>query len=238
MRARWIVVFAAFSGVARGQEVPDPEVAEVAETAPRVSAALGRAVAERFIACAGTEGDAITEDDRSLIGDSVAPLADAVARGLGATDCAGSEAEAQCVDRVRAADCDALAHAMQDAPSSMSGGAPPPWAESYARTLVERISTCYAAERDGAVADDDRAALAGLRRSLASTVGLLVASGRCRIDENALSACVVSAGAIACDALATQLDGELSSIATSVTPDCARFLVCGDASDEDGGADD
>ena len=234
MRSPWIVALVALSSSAFGQEVPDPEIAEVPEATPTaVSAALGRALGDRFVACAAAEGGALSEADRALVGESVAPLATAVARSLGADACAGTDAEARCVSVVRAADCDSLARALLDAPGAMSGAATPSWATSYARTLVDRITSCLAAERDAGPSDEEVEALSGLRRSLASTFGLLVASGRCRIDENALPACVASAAAVSCEPLGEHLEGDPAGLASGVTPECGQFLRCGD---DDGGA--
>jgi hypothetical protein len=235
MRWRWGVVVVALAARVEGQEVADPEVAEVPEAAPTVSAALGRAVAERFVACAGSEGAALTDDDRALIGDSVAPLGASVARALGAEGCAGAEAEARCVEAVRAASCDALAQALTAAPGA--GGAPPAWAEGHARTLVDRIGRCLAEERGGAATDEELAALGGLRSSLASTLGALVTSGRCSLDENALASCALSVPALSCEALSARLADDPGALGGGVTPECGRFLRCG-GGDGDGGAEE
>lgn len=234
-RWRWSIVVAALAARVEGQEVPDPELAGVIEARPTASAALGRALADRFIACAGTEGGPITEADRSLVADSVTPLGPAVARALGAMECAGSDAEARCIDAVRSADCEALARGLQDAPSAMSAAPTPAWAQGHARTLVDRISACLAGERDAGPSDDELTALDGLRTSLGATLGLLVASGRCSIDENALSSCALSVPALSCDSLAEHLEGDPGSLASGVTPECARFLRCNGG--DDGGAD-
>ena len=236
MRWRWAVAIVAIAARVEGQEVPDPEVAEVPEAAQRVSAALGRAVAERFVACAGAEGDAVSEADRSLIADSVAPLGAAVARGLGATECAGVEAEARCVELVNGAECEALAGALQSAPAAMSAAPTPAWAQGHARTLVDRIAACLTAERDAGLSDDELASLAGLRSSLGATLGMLVSSGRCRLDENALASCALSLPALSCEALSQHLDEDPGSLASAVTPECGRFFRCGESGDA--GTDD
>ena len=235
MRWRWSVVVVALAAGAEGQEVPDPEVAAVEEARPTASPALGRALADRFIACAGSEGDALSEADRALIADSVAPLGGAVARSLGAGECAGADAEARCVEAVRGAGCEALARGLQGAPSAMSAAPTPAWAEGHARTLVDRIGACLAAERDGGASDEELTALAGLRASLGATLGLLVASGRCTVDENALASCALSVPALSCDEFAEHLAADPGSLASGVTPECGRFLRCGGG---DGGADD
>lgn len=225
MRWRWMVAVAVIASRAAGQEVSDPDDESV--MVPTTSAALGRAVADRFVACAGTEGAALTEDDRALVADSVAPMATAVARGLGAEECTTDPgAEARCIELVRAANCDALARGIQDAPSATS--AAPAWAEGHARTLAERMSTCLAAERDAGASDEEIAALDGFRRSLGSTLGLLVASGRCRVDENAHPACALSLGALTCESLSRHLEEDPARLASGVTTECARFLRCGD----------
>lgn len=236
MRWRWVVAIVGLSTRVEGQEVPDPEVAEVPEAAPSVSAALGRALADRFVTCAGSEGGAVSEGDRALIADSVAPLGAAVARALGAPGCVGQEAEARCVETVRSAECDALARGLRDAPAAMAAAPTPAWAQGHARTLVDRISACLASERDGGASDEEIAALDGLRTSLGATLGMLVASGRCRIEENALSTCALSMPALSCEALSRHLGDDPGALASGVTPECARFLRCGE--DPDGGAED
>lgn len=236
MRWRWVVAIVALATRVEGQEVADPEVAEVPEAAPTVSAALGRAVAERFVACAGTEGAAVSEADRSLIADSVAPLGAAVARGLGATGCAGAESEARCVELVTGAECEALAGALQSAPAAMSTAPTPSWAQGHSRTLVDRIASCLTAERDAGLTDDELASLAGLRSSLGATLGMLVSSGRCSLDENALASCAISVPALSCEALSQHLDEDPGSLASAVTPECGRFLRC--TGEADGGADE
>ena len=179
---------------------------------------------------------ALSADDRGLVADSVAPAGSAVAQALGAPGCAGAEAEARCVEVVRAAGCDALAGALQSAPSTLGQGAAPGWAVGHARTLVDRIAACLAAERDGGVSDDELAALSGLRTSLASTLGVLVNSGRCSIDENALSGCALSVPALSCEALSARLSDDPGALAGGVTPECGRFLRC--SGEADGGADE
>lgn len=235
-RWRWVVALVALGARAEGQEVADPEVAEVPEAAPAVSAALGRAVAERFVECAGAEGAAVSEADRAIIADSVAPLGAAVARGLGAAGCAGSEAEARCVALVSGAGCDALAESLRSAPANLSSAPTPSWAQGHARTLVDRIGTCLAAERDAGLSDDELAALASLKGSLGATLGALVSSGRCRLDENALASCALSVPALSCESLARHLDDDPGALASGVTPECGRFLRCG--GDADGGDGD
>lgn len=230
MRARWILGTLALAGAATGQELPDPDEATV--TPPATSAALARAVADRFVACAGAEGESLGEADRALVTDAVAPLAVAVARGLGAEECATDPgAEARCIELVRAAECDALARGLQQAPAASAEGAPPAWADGHARTLVERVSSCLAAERDAGASDEELAALDGLRRSLGTTLGMLASTGRCRVDENAHPACAMSLSALSCEALARHLEEEPGRLASGVTPECARFLQCGPEGD-------
>ncbi len=231
MRWRWMIAVVVLTSVASGQEVPDPDEASVA--APAASAALGRAVVDRFVACAGAEGEALTEADRSAVADGVAPMAAAVARGLGAEECTPDPAaEARCIELVRAADCGALARGLEGVPSAMSS---PGWADGHARTLVARVSACLAAEHDGGTSDEERAALNGLQSSLGATLGLLVATGRCRVDENALPTCALSVGSLSCEALSHHLEEDPGRLAIGVTPECARFLQCGDG---DAGADE
>ena len=238
MRWRWVVVVVALAARVEGQEVPDPEVAEVPEAAPTVSAALGRALADRFTACAGTEGAPPSEADRALIADSVAPLAPAVARALGADGCLGAEAEARCIEAVRGAECEALAQGLQSAPAAMSAAPTPAWAQGHARTLVDRIAACLAAEHDGGTSNDELTALDGLRTSLSATLGLLVASGRCSLDENALASCALSVPALSCEALSQHLEADPGALASGVTPECARFLRCTGGDDGGTEADD
>jgi len=234
MRWRWTVAVVVLTSAAAGQEVPDPDEASVVE--PAVSAALGRALADRFVACAGAEGEALTEADRSTVADGVAPMAPAVARGLGAEECTTDPAaEAACIELVRSANCDALARGLQDAPSAMSPTAAPAWADGHARTLTARLSTCLAAERDGGTSNEELAALDGLRRALGATLGLLVSTGRCRVDENALPTCALSVGALSCDELSRHLEEDPGRLASGVTPECTLFLQCGD---DDAGADE
>ncbi len=234
MRWRWMIAVVVLTSVASGQEVPDPDEASV--VAPAASAALGRAVADRFVACAGAEGEALTEADRSTVADGVAPMASAVARGLGAEECTTDPAaEARCIELVRAADCDALARGLQSAPTARSTEPTPAWADGHARTLTARVSACLAAEHDGGTSDEELAALNALRSSLGATLGLLVATGRCRVDENALPTCALSVGSLSCEALSHHLEEDPGRLASGVTPECARFLQCGDG---DAGADE
>ena len=236
MRWRWVVAIVALATRVEGQEVAARVGGVVPAAAPRVRGGGGRGGAARLVAGAVTYGAAVSEADRSLIADSVAPLGAAVARGLGASGCAGAEAEARCVELVTGAECEALAGALQSAPAAMSATPTPAWAQGHARTLVDRIASCLTAERDAGLTDDELASLAGLRSSLGATLGMLVSSGRCSLDENALASCALSVPALSCEALSQHLDEDPGSLASGVTPECGRFLRC--TGEADGGADD
>ena len=228
MRWRWLVVVVSMATVAEGQEVADAGDAAVPSVGGGV--ALARAVADRFVECAAAEGEPLAEADRRLVEASVAPLAVATALGIGAEACTGDPAaEARCVDLVHGVDCATLAESLDAAPLAVTLAGIPPWADGHARSMVQRVSACLVAERDGGASDAELTSLGALHQNLATALGAMVSSGRCHVAEVAMPACALSVQALSCEAIAGHLEEDIERFAVGPTPECAGFVVCGAA---------
>lgn len=211
-----------FSLRARSQPIDEEGTASSPQAA---RAAFGGAFSERFVACYEAEGNALTPDDRTVIAEATAPLGVPLVRGLGDGDCEESEESVRrCADAVRALSCDDLARRME---TLGAPAAAPPWAAGYARTLAERVATCYQVELDGAtLTSEDRAGIDAFREQLGRALGMLESSGRCRVVETEVPACALSVRTLSCDALAARADEPTEGFARALTPPCTRMLRC------------
>ena len=228
MRWRWMLGVVTMATLAEGQEVPDAGDAAVPSGGGGV--ALARAVADRFIECAEAEGAPLAEADRRLVAARVAPLALATAQGIESGPCTGDPmAEARCVERVQGVECATLAESLDAAPLALTVAAIPPWADGHARSLVRRVSACLVAERDGGTSDAELRSLESMHQTLATALGAMVSTGRCRVDEVAMPTCALSVQALSCESIAGHLDDDLERFAVGPSAECAAFVVCGAA---------
>ena len=196
--------------------VPLVGLAGSAVPAEPAAGGVAAVAVERFATCAAVEGESLSDSDRALLQEALAPL---LAR-VGETDCvADSEA---CERALRATPCEGLADLWRPSIAAEPTREPlPPWADTLAAAQRERTLACLAAQESRPVAPDERETVDAFVRTLWGSL----ASKPCNATAAEAQRCAAIIFGGDCDAVAEELEpgalqGGMASEACEPIVDC------------------